>query len=217
MQTQIGTGQRTMLATSRVMPILLLLLCLAGTCLAQTVPSIATDYEWQLNEPGRTLFRDRLPVGNIELVAGKKEKATGEVLQVLTDIAFQPGDTARYFAVNLRLVESNRVLAEVITDAVEIPELIGAARYAIETSRNIAGTDRPETLVTFRTRAGFTIELLHFGTDQQLSVQWPDKMGGIVSRVISLDQLSLFTDLLDLTIFELNRQGAGLKLKTAKQ
>ncbi len=206
-----------MLATSRLKRGLLFFLLLSGGAWAQSVPVIATDYEWQLTQPGRTLFRDRLPVGSIELVAGRKEKATGEVLQVLTDIAFEPGDTVRFFAVNFRLTAGEQGLTEALADAAELPGLIGAARYAIETSKNIAGTERAETLVTYRTRSGFALNLLHFGTQQQLSVEWPDvQHAGRIERIINADQLSLFADLLDLTIFELNRQGAGLKLKTAK-
>lgn len=205
-----------MLAASRLIIVLFGLLW-AGNSWAQTAPAIATDYEWQLTQPGRTLFRDRLPVGNIELTGGRKEKATGEVLQVLTDIAFEPGDTVRFFAVNVRLVSSGQLVAESILDGSELPGLMGAVRYALETAKNIAGTERAETLVSFRTRAGFAAELLHFGTQQQFNLEWPTLAGReLTSRAISADQMLQFADLLDLTIFELNRQGAGLKLKLAK-
>ncbi len=81
--------------------VILCALVILQASFAQSPTKIATDYEWQLTQPGRTLFRDRLPVGQIALVAGKKEKATGELLQVLTDIAFMPGDSNRFFAVAL--------------------------------------------------------------------------------------------------------------------
>lgn len=204
------------MAASKLTFLLFGLVC-AVQAWAQSVPVIATDYEWQLTQPGRTLFRDRLPVGNIELTGGRKEKATGEVLQVLTDIAFEPGDTVRFFAVNVRLVSGGQLVAESILDGTELPGLMGAVRYALETAKNIAGTERAETLVSFRTRAGFAAELLHFGTQQQFNLEWPAAAGhDLTTRAISADQILQFADLLDLTIFELNRQGAGLKVKLAK-
>lgn len=187
---------------------------LYSVAIAQSAAKIATDYEWQLTQPGRTLFRDRLPVGQIALVSGKKEKATGELLQVLTDIAFMPGDSNRYFATAFRIIEDNRIYSEVLVDADEVPELINSARYVAQTAVDIASTERAETIITFRTRAGFSIEFTQVGTQQVLTVSLPDPFSdGEVIREISADQLKLFTDLLDLTIFELNRQGAGLKVK----
>ncbi len=182
--------------------------------IAQSPTKIATDYDWQLNQPGRTLFRDRLPVGQIALVAGKKEKATGELLQVLTDIAFMPGDSNRFFAVAFRIGEGSTVYSEVLADADEIPELIRSARYITQTATDIASSERAETKITFHTRAGFSIEFMQVGTQQQLTVVFPDPLSdGEIIREVSTDQLGLFADLLDLTIFELNRQGAGLKVK----
>ncbi len=184
---------------------------------AQLTTNIATDYEWQLAEPGRTLFRDRLPVGQIALVAGRKEKMTGELLQVLTDIAFMPGDTVRHFATAFRVIDGDRVYSEVLADAAELPELIKSARYIAETAVNIASTERAETHITFRTRAGMIIEFLQFGTEQQITIALPDPLSdGEIIRALSADQLVLFSDLLDLTIFELNRQGAGIKIKPSK-
>lgn len=194
--------------------VILFALVILPTTLAQSTTKIATDYEWQLNQPGRTLFRDRLPVGQIALVAGKKEKATGEVLQVLTDIAFMPGDSTRFFAVAFRIGEGSTVYSEVLADADEIPELIRSARYIVQTATDIATAERAETRITFHTRADFGIEFIQVGTRQQLTVVLPDPLSdGEIIREISADQLKLFSDLLDLTIFELNRQGAGLKVK----
>lgn len=193
---------------------LLLALVISSTGQAQPPTKIATDYEWQLNQPGRTLFRDRLPVGQIALVAGKKEKVTGEVLQVLTDIAFMPGDSNRFFAVAFRIGEGNAVYSEVLADADELLELIRSTRYIAQTAIDIASTERSETTINFHTRAGFAIEFTQVGMRQKLTAVFPDPFSdGEIIREISADQLKLFSDLLDLTIFELNRQGAGLKVK----
>lgn len=209
--------QKVLAAFSVRLTLLILLVAIASAGYSQSPARIATDYEWQLSQPGRTLFRDRLPVGQIALVAGKKEKATGEVLQMLTDIAFMPGDSNRFFAVAIRVGEGDRVFSEVLADAEELPELIRSARYIGQTARDIASTERAETNITFHTRAGFSLEFVQAGTRQQISVALPDPFSdGEIIRDISLDQLSLFADLLDLTIFELNRQGAGLKVKSNK-
>lgn len=201
-------------AMSRTAVALLLLFVFVQYGLSQSPVRIATDYEWQLSQPGRTLFRDRLPVGQIALVTGKKEKATGEVLQMLTDIAFMPGDSNRFFAAAFRVGEGDKVYSEVLADAEELPELIRSARYIAQTAQDIASTERAETDITFHTRAGFSIEFVQVGTQQKLTVSLPDPFSdGELIREISADQLVLFSDLLDLTIFELNRQGAGLKVR----
>lgn len=197
--------------------ILFIALFAASVFPALSQTKILTDYEWQLSEPGRTMFRDRLPVGQIALVEGRKEKLTGELLQVLTDIAFIPGDSLRHFAAAFRIFEGERVYSEVIADAEELPELIGAAKYIAETAVNIAGTERSETRITFRTRANLSLEFIQIGTQQQINIVMPDPLSdGEIIRTLSADQLKLFSDLLDLTIFELNRQGANLVVETPK-
>ncbi|MCB1060395.1 MAG: hypothetical protein KDB65_09200 [Calditrichaeota bacterium] len=197
--------------------ILFIALFAASVFPALSQTKILTDYEWQLSEPGRTMFRDRLPVGQIALVEGRKEKLTGELLQVLTDIAFIPGDSLRHFAAAFRIFEGERVYSEVIADAEELPELIGAAKYIAETAVNIASTERSETRITFRTRANLSLEFIQIGTQQQINIVMPDPLSdGEIIRTLSADQLKLFSDLLDLTIFELNRQGANLVVETPK-
>ncbi|MBK6765100.1 MAG: hypothetical protein IPG71_01970 [bacterium] len=184
---------------------------------AQVPEKIATDYEWQLTQPGRTLFRDKVPVGQIGFVAGKKEKATGEALQVLTDIAFTPGDSTRYFAVTFRVMEGDRLYGEVILDADELPELIKSARYLAATALDIAATERAETDITFRSRAGLSLEFRQVGQQQQLQLALPDPLSdGEIIRPLTSDQYSLFADLLDLAIYELNRQGANIRVKSNK-
>lgn len=220
MQPQGDGRQQEVLATlamSKYFWISLALLTVATLAYAQPPAKIATDYEWQLTQPGRTLFRDKLPVGQIALVAGKKEKATGEVLQVLTDIAFMPGDSVRHFAAMFRVIEGDRLYAEVLSDADELPELIKAARYIAETSVDIATTDRAETDIAFHSRAGLSLEFKQVGTQQIMQIALPDPFSdGEIIRPLSADKFTLFADLLDLTIFELNRQGAGIKIKSSK-
>ena len=197
--------------------ILFIALFAASVFPALSQTKILTDYEWQLSEPGRTMFRDRLPVGQIALVEGRKEKLTGELLQVLTDIAFIPGDSLRHFAAAFRIFEGERVYSEVIADAEELPELIGAAKYIAETAVNIASTERSETRITFRTRANLSLEFIQIGTQQQINIVMPDPLSdGEIIRTLSAEQLKLFSELLDLTIFELNRQGANLVVETPK-
>jgi hypothetical protein len=197
--------------------VLYIVMICAGVLPSLAQNKILTDYEWQLAEPGRTLFRDRLPVGQLTLVEGRKEKPTGELLQVLTDIAFIPGDSVRHFAAGFRIFEGEKIYSEVIADAEELPELITSARYIAETAVNIAGTMRDETRITFRTRANFSLEFIQLGTQQQITVAMPDPLSdGEIIRTLSADQLKIFSDLLDLTIFELNRQGANLVVKSTK-
>ena len=49
---------------------LALLGCVSPLAAQSSVP--ATDFEWELQTPDRTLFRDRIPIGQVSLtVAGK--------------------------------------------------------------------------------------------------------------------------------------------------
>lgn len=220
MQPQVDCRLQVLLATLtvKVVPcIVFTVALLSAVSTAQPPAKIATDYEWQLAQPGRTLFRDKLPVGQIALVSGRKEKVTGELLQILTDIAFAPGDTVRHFAATIRVFEGERIYSEVVVDANELAELIKAARFIVQTAADIASTARSETDITFHTRAGFSLEFRQVGTEQLLQFAVPDPLSdGEIIRVLSTDQLRLFSDLLDLTIFELNRQGAGIKVAKLK-
>ncbi|MCC6476953.1 hypothetical protein IT157_07840 [bacterium] len=179
-----------------------------------------SDYEWQLNTPGRTLFRDRTPVGQVPLSAdggkglfAKKGKTSGEQLQVLSDIAFQPGDTMRYFALGLRLIDGDQLIAESFADADEVPGLLSAARYVVSTATNIADTERSETEIYFQSRAGFKLQFVQVGKAQAYVCSFhAGNAERTVSRALTGDQVSIFADLIDLALFELNRQGAGIKI-----
>lgn len=196
----------------------ILLGLLATICTAFAADEVLSDYEWQLKTPGRTLFRDRAPVGQIPLSSegGKGlfgKKTSGEQLQLLTDIAFQPGDTTRYFALGLRLVDGDQVLAESFADKDEIPGLLSAARYIVSTATDIAATERPETEIYFQGRAGFKLQFLQIGKAQAFALSFhstiPERT---ISRALTSDHISILADLIDLALFELNRQGAGIKI-----
>ena len=178
---------------------------------------LATDYEWELAVPGRTLFRDRTPVGNISFVEhgarsgiiGKKIKYTGESLNLTADVAFIPGDTLRYFGVFMELNEGERVLSSVVMDGEELPSLWSSLKYMLETGDKIQNTERGDTRIAYRGKSGWTVTFYQTGKDQHVEVAFPaaDKQPA-QTRSLIRDELSTFKDLIDLTIFELKRQGA---------
>ena len=201
---------------------LLLLFLLPVLALAQPVlqptSGLATDYEWELQAPGRTLFRDLTPVGRISLrhlagtggILGKKGKETGEHLFIQADVAFVPGDSLRYHAANFSLVNGN-VLAESIVDASEVPPLYAALKYMLQTAGHILDTERPDTRVQHRTKSGLIFLFTQAGKEQRFAVAWPDPAGKLIERGLEADQFQSIVDLLDLTMFELRRQGAVLQ------
>ena len=178
----------------------------------------ATDFEWELQTPDRTLFRDRVPIGEIPLTAarksgffGSRKKSGAEVIALWTEIAFVPGDTARFLAVSLELAAGELPLAAALLDAVEFPSLYKAVEYVLSTSRNIAGTERTDTRVVYRSRCGLELAFIQQKKAQRVEFRFPARGGeGAVVRAVSREALSLFKDLLDLTFFELQRQGASL-------
>jgi hypothetical protein len=191
---------------------------LLGVLSAYAADDVLSDYEWQLKTPGRTLFRDRAPVGQIPLSSegGKGlfgKKASGEQLQLLTDIAFQPGDTTRYFALGLRLADGDQLIAGSFADKDEITGLLSAARYIVSTSADIAETERPETEIYYQTRAGFKLQFLQIGKAQAFAFSFHSgDSERAISRALTRDHISILADLIDLALFELNRQGAAIKI-----
>ncbi|MBI5058638.1 hypothetical protein HZB60_02515 [candidate division KSB1 bacterium] len=186
--------------------------------LLQPTSGLATDYEWELQSPNRTLFRDLTPVGRISLrhiggmggMLGKKGKDTGEDLFVQADVAFIPGDTVRFFAANISLTNGG-VQAESILDAGELPALYSALKYMLQTAGHIIDTDRPDTRVQHRSKSGLTFMFSQRGTEQGFSISWPVGPGRVVERGLEADQFQSLIDLLDLTMFELRRQGAVIQ------
>jgi hypothetical protein len=190
---------------------------LVGETSAQPL-SAATDYEWELQTPGRTIFRDRVPVGQIALIRtegggifGRKGKPTGELLTILTDVSFVPGDTARFYGVGIEIGDRKTNYVSLILDADELPSLWNSASYIAKTAMNIANTERIDTQIRYRGKSGWSLEFTQQGQKQFLGLAWTDARTGIRDhRSLTPDQLSLFADLIDLTIFELNRQGAEI-------
>jgi hypothetical protein len=182
------------------------------------IPTPATDFEWELQVPNRMLFRDRIPVGEIPLTADRKsgffggrKKDGGEALSVWTEVAFVPGDTARFVGVAFELGKKNEPAATAILDAVEIPSLYKSVEYVLATSQSIANTERTDTRVVYRAKCGLELVFIQQGKTQRFEFHYPPlENRSPVMRYLSRGQLSLFKDLLDLTLFELKRQGALL-------
>jgi len=195
---------------------LALLACVSPLAAQSSVP--ATDFEWELQTPDRTLFRDRIPIGQVSLtVAGKsgffgnRKKSSGEAMALWTEVAFVPGDTARFLALSLELNAGESLRAAALLDAVEFPSLYKSVEYVLSTSRNIAGTERTDTRVVYRSRGGFELAFIQRIKAQRVEFRFPARNGEqAVVRSVSHDQLSLFKDILDLARFELQRQGASL-------
>jgi hypothetical protein len=181
-------------------------------------PASTTDFEWELQTPDRTLFRDRLPIGRIPLTAesksgffGSRKKSSAEALALWTEVAFVPGDTARFLALSLELNAGELTLAAAQLDAVEFPSLYKAVEFILGTARNIAGTERTDTRVVYRSRSGFELIFIQQVKAQRVEFRFPSRAGEqAVVRTVNHDQLSLFKDILDLALFELKRQGAPL-------
>jgi len=199
----------------------LCVLLMVGGGLAQDA---ATNYEWELATPGRTTFRDRTPVGHIALVHtegggifGKKGKPTGELLRMVVDVAFVPGDTLRFFAVSMEIIDGRRLLETIIVDHDELPSFWSGAKYISQTAANIANTKREDTQIQYRGKNGWSIEFTQHGQNQFLGVGWDDALTGVREyRSITPDQLSVLVDLIDLAVYELNRQGASIQLEPGR-
>lgn len=192
-----------------------LLLTGSGGVFAE-VPTFETDFEWELNQPGRTIFRDLTPVGKIDLVhlsgqgglLGKKGKETGEAILLNANVAFVPGDSLRFFAAVFQLWEGSSERAFAVVDASELLGISQAMSYMLETAGHILDTERPETRISRRTKSGMIVNFYQYGKSQKFIVDFPDKDHQILSRGLEPEQFQSLRDLIDLTIFELRRQGA---------
>ena len=182
------------------------------------VSAPATDFEWELQVPNRLLFRDRIPVGGIPISLdrksgffGTRKKDGGETLSLWTEVAFVPGDTARYVGVAFELGEKTGPTVTAILDALEIPSLYKSVEYVLNTSQSIANTERTDTRVVYRAKCGLELIFFQQGKTQRFEFRFPPRgEQPPVVRYLSRDRLALFKDLLDLTLFELKRQGAPL-------
>ncbi|MBM3324092.1 MAG: hypothetical protein FJY66_00325, partial [Calditrichaeota bacterium] len=151
----------------------LVCLFLIGPMLAQELGP-ATDYEWELQTPGRTLFRDRTLIGSVPLEPGPSQKGkrkkskvpAGEALNLYIDMAFVPGDTVRYFGANLVLQGEEEPLAFVILDPDELAPLHDALRYLVKTAENIRNSQRTDTQILFRGRSDWRVTFRQQGIQQ---------------------------------------------------
>jgi hypothetical protein len=207
----------------------LLTVCILTTLLfcaiadAQPI-TVATDYEWEINTPGRTIFRDRTPVGQIALIKtegggifGGKGKPTGELLTMVADVAFIPGDTLRFYGAGIEFGTDKYTNGTITLDQDELPSLWKSATYISKTATNIAKTDRIDTAIRYRGKSGWSLEFTQQGQNQFLGLAWTDpQTGALEHRSLTPDQLSILADLIDLTIFELNRQGASITLEKVR-
>jgi hypothetical protein len=192
-------------------------------CIGQPI-SAATDYEWEIKTPGRTMFRDRTPIGQIALVKtegrgifGGKGKASGEKLTLLSDVSFIPGDTLRFFGAAIEFENNKQISGSIMLDTDELPSLRESASYIAKTATNIANTERLDTSIRYRGKGDWSLEFTQKGQDQFLGLSWTDSATGIHEhRSLTPDQLTILVDLIDLTVFELNRQGAGIVLDKQK-
>lgn len=195
----------------------LVLLVFAGAVKTQ-LNAPATDFEWELQVPNRTLFRDRVPIGDVPITAdrksgffGSRKKDGGEALSLWAEIAFVPSDTARFLGVAFELGKADALAASAILDAQEIPSLYKSVEYVLNTSQSIANTERTDTRVVYRAKCGLELVFFQQGKTQRFEFRFPPRNSQPpVVRFLSRERLSLFKDLLDLTLFELKRQGAAL-------
>ncbi|MBU0691236.1 hypothetical protein KKH18_05400 [bacterium] len=203
--------------------LMLLLSIVIDTGRAQPITA-ATDYEWEINTPGRTIFRDRTPIGQIALIKlegggifGGKGKPTGEMLTMIADVSFVPGDTLRFFGAAIEFGTAKYINATIVLDPDELPSFWKSANYISKTATNIANTERIDTSIRYRGKSGWSLEFTQQGQDQFLGLAWTDPLSGNREhRSLTPDQLSILADLIDLTIFELNRQGASITLEKVR-
>lgn len=204
--------------TGKVFILAAALLLTASAVFPQSAPP-ATDYEWELQVPGRTMFRDRTPTGTVSLIKtegkgglfGGKGKPTGEIIAVFADVSFIPGDTARYYGIALELYGKKELLAAVMLDIDELLPLYEALDYIYGTSGNILQRERADTRIHHRGRDGWQFVFRQTGTDQTLILELPAVGGGTVSRPLTRTLLASLMDVLRRTHYELSRQGAPLE------
>lgn len=179
---------------------------------ADDVPDSTTRFVHELQQPGRVMFHDRIPVGRVDLAAApagkRKAKTPVDALAVVVETAFSPGDTVRFFALSLAVERGGQSVAMAILDADEVQPLWTACAYFLKTSADLAGTQRTDTRLLFRSRTGFDLHFRQQAADQQFVLRIPAAEGGNSERQITQDALSAMKDLLDLALFELRRQGA---------
>lgn len=179
----------------------------------------ATDYEWELLTPDRTMFRDRTLIGSVLLEQRRQRKIpfsksrvqTLGTVAVYMDIAFVPGDTTRYFGVDLVLQGDEEMLASAILDPDELAPFQSALRYILKTAENMRNSERTDTRIFFRGKSDWEILFQQQGTQQRTEISFPKTtLYEAQSRELRLDQIFELADLIGLAVYELKRQGAHL-------
>ena len=187
-----------------------------------TAPAIAqdlgpaTDYDWELQTPGRALFRDRMLIGSVPLEQKRSRKTplskskarTIAALALYSDFAFVPGDTVRYFAVDLVLTDKEKPLAFVILDLDELVPFQAALRYLAKTADNMRNSERTDTQILFRGKSDWQILFRQQGTQQQIEFHFPAMTSYEEQRrELQVSQVSALADLIDIALDNLKRQG----------
>ncbi len=179
----------------------------------------ATDYEWELQTPGRTMFRNRTFVGSLPISQqshrkfpfGKSKPTTLEAVELYTDMAFEPRDTTRYFGANLVLKGQDGLLSFTILDIDELAPFETALRYLAKTAEGMQTSERTDTQIFFRGKSAWKILFRQQGTAQLVMLHFPEtSQYEAQQQELDLVQVSTLADLVNLTIFQLERQGAML-------
>ena len=198
--------------------VLVVLLFMTALSPAQDIEP-ATDYEWELQTPGRTIFRNRTFVGSVpiserrqsKLPFGKTKAKTLEAVELYTDMAFEPGDTTRYFGANLVLQGQDEPLAFVILDIDELAPFEAALRYLVKTAEGMRISNRTDTQIFFLGKGAWEIHFRQQGTQQLIELHFPEtSQYEAKQRDLDINQVSTLADLVSLTVFQLERQGALL-------
>jgi hypothetical protein len=192
------------------------LLFVAASALSQDIGP-ATDYEWELLTPDRTMFRDRTLIGNVPLaqegarktLLGRSKGKTGRALAVYTDMAFVPGDTVRHFGADLVLTAKDEPLALAILDPDELTPFQEALRYLATTAENIRHSERTDTQIFFRGKNEWKILFTQRGTEQRIEFHFPAVAPYEEQRQeLQISHVSALADLIDMALLNLQRQGA---------
>jgi hypothetical protein len=178
----------------------------------------ATDFEWELQTPDQTFFRDRMLIGSVPLeqiqskgLFRKAKVQTVEALTLYADMAFVPGDTTRYFAADIVLQGGEEPLASANLDPDELAPFEAALRYLVKTAENIRNSERSGTQILFCGKDDWKIEFQQQGTKQRIEIYFPatDSLKE-QRRELQAVQVSALADLVEATMTNLKRQGAVL-------
>ncbi len=179
----------------------------------------ATDYEWDLQTPGRTIFRDRTLIGSVPLAQTRERKSplskakvrTHEALAVYTDISFEPGDTTRYFGANLVLQGETELLAFTVLDPEELGPFETALRYILKTAEGIRNSERSDTQIFFRGKNSWEVLFQQQGTVQRIEIHFAAGSSFAEQRrELQAAQVTALADIVSTALSELKRQGALL-------